>query len=486
MDLAEHFAVMWRQRWRIVAAALIVAGLVYFARSSVPAVYEARVVLAVSPGRLATGQARDPEEALFLARTYAELATTRPVVSDAVQRAGLRIDADRASDQVSVDVSEEVSFLSVTATGASPDAARRLAQGLSDALVAALERQQADDVQAAIAPLRARATTLENELDALGPDAPGRSTIQARYQAVLEQIAAHELRAGDRLAVISPARAASAPVSPKPTRDAVFAFIAALVVNAELAVLLRGAGDRLPQKRLVEEVPRLTGLPLLADLPRADGRDAVEPFRSLRTTLMVMPQFAGVRSIAVVSAAPHAGRTYCAVNLARSFASIDVAVVLVDADLREPELHGHVGIPLSPGLRDVLQGKDVMSCLADAPALAFLRVLPAGSPPRDPAGLLAARLTTNVLEALPPALVILDTPPVDHFVDAIAVARQCDLTILLVDRKRARRSTLRAMVERLREVGAEPAGIVLNRSRSGRSSPPAVASSDETGKDAGS
>ena len=60
-------------------------------------------------------------------------------------------------------------------------------------------------------------------------------------------------------------------------------------------------------------------------------------------------------------------------------------------------------------------------------------------------------------------LVIVDTPAGGLFADALAIASQCDATLVVVDAQNSRRRPVRDLVESLRQVAAQPIGIVLNR-----------------------
>jgi Mrp family chromosome partitioning ATPase len=60
-------------------------------------------------------------------------------------------------------------------------------------------------------------------------------------------------------------------------------------------------------------------------------------------------------------------------------------------------------------------------------------------------------------------LVVVDTPAGGLFADALAIASQCDATIIVVDAQNSRRRPVRNLVENLRQVAAQPIGVVLNK-----------------------
>jgi Mrp family chromosome partitioning ATPase len=60
-------------------------------------------------------------------------------------------------------------------------------------------------------------------------------------------------------------------------------------------------------------------------------------------------------------------------------------------------------------------------------------------------------------------MIVVDTPACALFADALAVASHCDATIVVVDLRGTRRRALRRLIEQLRQVGANPIGVVVNR-----------------------
>ena len=298
-----------------------------------------------------------------------------------------------------------------------------------------------------------------------------RQALVARYQELARALTAARLEPVDRLEIVAPARAGSDPVAPTPARDAFLTFLAGLIAFSLVAVAVEGLSDRFSTERPGEEATRITGLPILAEIPRTAGAEVVEAFRTLRTSLMFMTTSERLRTLAIVSVDPGTGKTFVSLNLAREAAGLEVPVVLIDGDLRRPVIHDRLGIPRSPGLTEALTSPshdDLPGHLVEG----WLRVLPSGAPVADPAGLFGGRNFREALDAMTWAeLVVVDTPAGGLFADALAIASQCDATILVIDTQTSRRRSVRRLVEALRHVAAQPIGIVLNRTESmGRSS----------------
>jgi capsular exopolysaccharide synthesis family protein len=339
------------------------------------------------------------------------------VLEDAIERSGLAISVSEARDRVSASASGSPGFVGVRATGPSPEEADALAGGMVDALIDA-------------------ATT--------GASSEGEPTAPQ---------------------VVSPSRASSAPVEPNPTRDAVLAFLVALIVNAELAALLGYLAGRLPAGRVPEEVERVTAVPVLARIPRKGRDEVVEAFRELRAQVEFARGDVDVRSVAVTGVEPGAGASFVARGLAQISANLKASVVLVDANLRRPCVATELNLPPSPGLGDVLLGAAFdPSMLRQAnPLQKRFRVLTAGLAVPDAPGLLGAGALRKVLDQLHDAeIIIVDAPPVGEVADALVIGAQVDASVLVVDAQSTRRRTLQDAVKRLTP-HARLLGSVVNR-----------------------
>lgn len=293
--------------------------------------------------------------------------------------------------------------------------------------------------------------------------------LRLRLTAVAEALAKRAALPADRVSAVTLASSTGIPIAPKPFRDAEFAFIVALLVAAELWVWRSARADRFSSLD-ESEMLRDLGLPVLARVPAGNSSETLESVRTLRTNLMFLSGATKPRTVAVVSANPDAGKTFVAVELAEAAATVDDQVVLVDADLRRPTAHEQFGLNRAPGLTAVLQGADVAGALRRVRTGSSLRVLPSGSSTTDPSALLGVRSFRAVLDQLRTMrLVVVDTPAVSLFADAVAVASQCDATVFVLDMKTSRKRTVRAAIEMLRRGGANVVGVVVNRATVTRS-----------------
>ncbi len=457
---SEYVRVVWRRKWRVLAAALVLGGIVYVRSDSAPREYRATAIVAVTPGRADA----DAGVAARLARSYAILARTRPVVALAAEQANLRVGASTARDDVRTSASDD-GFVEIAGDGSSPRRAEQLAGAVAEALSTTVRTRQETARQDTIGPTAGELDDVQRQLSSrdLAADAPLRTALLARYGELTRALTDARLVPFDRAEVVSPARATNQPVAPTPERDGLLTFLLALVAFSVLAVLVEALSDRFSTERPAEEVTRVTGLPVLAEIPRAGGAEVVEAFRTLRTALMFMSTSERLRTLAIVSVEPGTGKTSTALNLAREAAALEVPVVLIDGDLRRPVLHEKLHLPRSPGLSEALSGRDAEAGVGHL-VEGWLRVVPSGAPVGDPAGLLGGRSFREALDGMTWAeLVVVDTPASILFADALAIASQCDATIVVVDAEKSKRRPVRQLVDGLRQVSAQPIGVVLNR-----------------------
>jgi polysaccharide biosynthesis transport protein len=467
MDLRSHFAAIWRYKWVTLSASVLVAACVFVALSLQSKTYEASAELNVNAGQSASNSSGLQDVTPFLAQTYAQLAQTRPVLADAARRSGLHISESTAAQRISTQTPGDIGLIELSATGPSPQAAVDLARGASGALVAAVASQQRQALQAQVAPLQNEINQLTNQLNSPNLSDSQRSALESQYQTAYQALYTAEAQPTNSLSIVSPAEAGSSPVAPKPKSYALLAFLTALVVLAELSVAYEIVTDRLSKTTGDDELRRLTGLPVLARIPRGSEPELVEAFRTLRTSLLFMNGSGGTRSMAIVSSGPDVGKSFISINLAKSFADLGLRAMLIDCDMRRPAVAGRLGLPGSPGASEALRGGELSAGLTSVSTESGrdLYVLPAGAPAPDPAGLLTggfAKLLGNLgsVDAL-----VVDTPADSLFPDASIIAARCDATVVVIDANSTRRRSLQGLLQHLKEVGGHPAGIVVNRAQ---------------------
>jgi polysaccharide biosynthesis transport protein len=197
---------------------------------------------------------------------------------------------------------------------------------------------------------------------------------------------------------------------------------------------------------------------------------AVEAFRVLRTNLQVLLLDLERPVIVVSSARPGEGKTSTSCGIAASFAAAGERVVIIDADLRHPDVHHHFAVENTVGLSEVLAGR---APLAEAvaphvlPSGDRLHVLPTGRTVQRPAELLGSDRMARVVEALgrEADLVIVDSPPVLPVADTLALANLSGGVLLVAEVQRTSYAELERAKEMLTRNRSRILGVVLNKQR---------------------
>src|SRR3954469_9521904 len=462
MDLATHFRVIAQNWLRILVISLALAIVVFLVSSFRADEYQATETLSIRAGNTLNQSPQDA--ATFAAQVYAKYVETASFLSAVVRDSKLKLSLSEAASRISASPVGDLGYLDVKATGPNRTDAETLARVAGGQLVQTIRAIGDKKINDVVNPLRVRRENLQQQRTQAVNGSAEAIALDAQINTLLQQEAQAFTTPVDDATIFGGALAAQDPISPKPFRDALLGFLVALVVVSELTVLAHFTGDRFSGNEDSAEVAALTGLPILAKVPRGEGIEVIEAYRVLRTNLMVLEGAGKPRTVAIVSANQAAGKTFTAVHLADSASALEEKVVLIDADLRKPTVHERIGVPRAPGLSSVLQGGDLTTALGKVPDNGYLRVLPSGAPVLDPSGVLGARSFRHVLDALRAVrLVVVDTPPTNLFADALAVASQCDAAIFVLDVKTSRRRAVRQALESLDRAGANLIGVVINR-----------------------
>ena len=192
-----------------------------------------------------------------------------------------------------------------------------------------------------------------------------------------------------------------------------------------------------------------------------------EAYKILRTQVLQRLKNNDWNVLAVTSPGHGEGKTLTALNLAVSMAmEIDRTVLLIDANLRHPSLHTHLGLPEAPGLSDYLQNDTPLSELLVHPRGAgHLTVLPGGRPLPNSAEMLGSPKMMHLVEETktryPGRIVIFDLPPVLEAADALAFSPYVDAALLVVAEGVTSRADTERAVDLLRNTNV--LGTVLNK-----------------------
>lgn len=365
--------------------------------------------------------------------SFARLATSASVLDGVVD--DLATDGEQATlgdlrRSVSVSIPQNTVILDITAASANRDRAAAVVNAVAENLTDAVYR---------IAPSNDQ----------------GVSTVSAR--------------------VIEPGSPARFQSSPDKAQDTVLGGIAGALAAA-LGLTLWALLDR--RVRSVSALGQVTDMPVLGVVPynrggwrvpsfvKSPNGATAEAYRQVRSALRFAAVEHRIGILAVTSSTAGEGKTTASVNLALSFVEMGRRVLIVDADLRRPNVAATLGLEGAVGLSSLLVRSAEMDDVILETTMG-LDVLAAGEKAPNPAQLLASDRMKELMDELRPYydLVVVDTAPLLSVADAAIIAQYVDTTIVLVNSRRTTRAQLERCLSALRGVGADVAGLVLNNVR---------------------
>lgn len=252
--------------------------------------------------------------------------------------------------------------------------------------------------------------------------------------------------------------------------------LAGLAVGVALALAIerrRDAFHATEDLAAALPVPVLETIPHDARLPAAlAGRgatpsEAVEVFSAIYAKLLFFYADTPLRSLAIGSPQTGDGKTTIAVQLARTAAAAGQRVLLVDANLRDPQIHRLLGLPNQQGLKQLLlrsREPQRQSLLQRVPDSESLFALTSGGTTPESSQLLASTAMEELSERLQASfdLVIYDTPALEGFADAKFAAMHTDGLLLTVGLKSTRQSVTLAAFDELVAFSLPVVGTIAN------------------------
>ncbi len=272
-----------------------------------------------------------------------------------------------------------------------------------------------------------------------------------------------------------PATEPNDPISPRPVRSAIFAFVLGSVLAVVIALIADSLDDTVRSTSDLDAAG--TGVPVLGAIPPCSLRPGkvasledpesatAEAYRTLRASVLHSLGRKPNLLIQITSPGRGEGKTNVAANLAVSFAMIGLKTAVIDADLRADDgLSKRFDEMAGTGLVELLIGeRDLDTPLVRLGLSSTLRGLPRGSVTVNPAEVLSIDRARSVFRHFKESfdVTIVDTPEVLAYADATVMSGLVDATIVVLRAGATKRKTLGQAFTNLGLVDAHVLGTVL-------------------------
>lgn len=306
------------------------------------------------------------------------------------------------------------------------------------------------------------------------------SLYQQLYVSVLsnlESVRMAALQNKPNVVPIEEAQVPQVPVRPKPIRNAILAGLVGVMLSGGIALLAEYLDNTIKDGDEIEKLIGFNPIGYIWEIKtRNKGEEGLytakyprspisEAFRSLRTNIEFASVDQPIRTILITSSEPGTGKTMVAANLAIVFAQKGKRVLLMDADLRRPQVHQVLNLPNRMGLTDLLiDSRNLETSSQNIDEVDGLTVLTSGGLPPNPAELLGSLRMERLLNEIKEEkdVIIIDSPP-SIVADAQVLTARADGVILVIQPEKTRKDDIRITLELLRRANARILGIVLNR-----------------------
>ncbi|MBI5769856.1 MAG: polysaccharide biosynthesis tyrosine autokinase [Verrucomicrobia bacterium] len=268
----------------------------------------------------------------------------------------------------------------------------------------------------------------------------------------------------------------SKPISPNIPLNLGLGVVGGLGLGLAFAFFVAFIDDRVKSSYDIEGV---VGLPLIGIIPQIKrmeatdkaqivlnnaDRQVAEAFLTLHSSLRLKDESKNAKAILTTSTIPGEGKSFTTTNLALTFAAHGEKVIVIDCDLRKPNVHKSFKIENLRGLIDICAGKAKFEDVVVRGPHANLDILPAGGRAKNPTQILNSKAFELLISDLKKRYdrVFVDTPPLAAVSDALIILPLMDGSIFTIFFNKVRRKAAQFAAKRLLDANVPNFGAVLN------------------------
>ncbi len=496
-ELYRYWQILWRHKWIVLLAVIVVfAGTVVFT-SRQPSVYRASSKVLISPpaylypysgtGQLLASQGLPYSQDLPYYINYLEnykVWLTGADMMDKIREEvkSLYPKSEQIPFSMSVSTIQDTSIFDIAIEAGDPDLCKVAADASALVLMQENERTFAIGLETASELIEKQILGPLEELDRIrgGSESPGidsGTTDDKEPESQLWQ--ASQL---NNVRIMDYARTPTFPIRPKKKQNAALGLLVGIFLGGGLAFFLEYMDTSI---RTIGDIEKYLSWPVLGIVPRFEqtikGKASdseiqpvvskfpksasAEAYRTLRTNIQLADLDNPPKFLVVTSAIPLEGKSTTALNLAVALAQKEGKVLVVDADLRKPTIHKVLHLDNSSGLADlIVNNSELAASVKQSKEIDNLWVLTSGSVPSNPSELLGSSRMKALVEQMKKEYeyVILDTPPLISVSDSAILASQADGIIMVIRPGKVKGEIGRHTKELLERIGTPVLGCVFN------------------------
>lgn len=496
MDLREYVSLLWRWLWLIILGTVIAGAAAFLVSQNQAPVYRSSSILLVNEGTADSNEYRSLLVGEQLAQSYVKRLTNYEVLSQSLRNLGLTMDPADLQKTLQVALVDETQLISLSVSHADPHIASDLANEIPKVFAARNVAQQQErfasskaSLETELANLQAELQLAEAALDEARQKRPTNSAaidlannnvlrLRETHSRLLESYETVRLAEASSMNTISideQARPSTSPISPRILNNTLLAAVVGGMLALGIAFLIEYMDDTIKNPHDIEQGVGLTPLGSVGYMSINQSSDALvvaidprsptsEAFRHIRTNIQYLSVDKPLQTMLITSANMGEGKSTVASNLATALAQSGKRVILVDADMRRPNLHKLLEVDGSKGLANlIIRGREDINFLKGT-LITNLRLLPAGRIPPNPAELLGSERMREVIAWLKEQAdyVIFDSPPLLAVTDGAVLSKLVDTTLVVV----APTTRFPAFVAAARQIQAlegHISGVIMNK-----------------------
>ena len=194
-----------------------------------------------------------------------------------------------------------------------------------------------------------------------------------------------------------------------------------------------------------------------------------EAFRNLYTSIRFLNTSDEVKTLLLTSSLPKEGKTLTNILLAKTLADLGVKLLLIDADLRKPQVHYRLGLNNLKGFSNLLSDPNIKvdSVKNKIKNYENWDVITGGTLPPDPTRLLGSDRFKKIINEIKKSekyeFILIDAPPILGLSDSLLISECTDGVILLVGIGAVDRSLPKESINKIKNIGSNFYGLVTNQ-----------------------